>query len=299
MDINTIADPQQDVTAKPGGWLKLYRNGEKIYLLLRHPIAHALLTLIAIRTRYQEGGIDPRSGDSLNIGEALVGRGDSEKIGATPKQYRVALDQLCRWKIVAILRATSGANGGTIVKIIDSSIYEVVPLPNGQLKGHLEGQYGAIYIDHIEKTSRGNSNAIPDRQNEQEEAKKIMLAERAMWLMTELANTHFCFSELQEIEEQGLVEGIKQGLQAGLAEGDLLALGHYSARDGIHDPICYFLRGCRGAYGKDPVVWVTKHLSHERKKMEKEKNMDIKVQRFGAPRDFFGPSTQVDHAYTT
>lgn len=122
-----------------GGWLKLHRDRwEALELLLRHPFALALLTLLAVRARYSAGR-DPGSGVELLVGEALTGRGDAAKIGASPKQYRVARDQLIKWGFVAMVRATSRAMWGTALKITDTAIYEIVPLAEGQA----EGQEGA------------------------------------------------------------------------------------------------------------------------------------------------------------
>lgn len=126
-----------------GGWLKLYRDRrEALELLLLHPIALALLTLLAVRARYSAGR-DPGSGIELLVGEALTGRGDAAEIGASPKQYRVARDQLIKWGFVAMGRATSRAMWGTVLKITDTAIYEIVPLVDGQAEGQAEGQGGA------------------------------------------------------------------------------------------------------------------------------------------------------------
>lgn len=125
-----------------GGWLKLYRDRrEALELLLRHPIALALLTLLAVRARYSAGR-DPGSGVELLVGEALTGRGDATEIGASPKQYRVARDQLIKWGFVAMGRATSRAMWGTVLKVTDTGIYEITPLIGGQAEGQAEGQEG-------------------------------------------------------------------------------------------------------------------------------------------------------------
>lgn len=121
-------------------WLKFHRDRmDGLELLLRHPFALALLTMLAARARYSAGR-DPGSGVELQVGEALTGRGDSVKIGASPKQYRVARDQLIKWGFVAMVRATSRAMWGTVLKITDTAIYEIVPLVEGQAEGQAEGQ---------------------------------------------------------------------------------------------------------------------------------------------------------------
>lgn len=124
-------------------WIKLHRNRrEALELLLRHPFALALMTLLAVRARYSAGR-DPGSGVELLVGEALTGRGDATAIGASPKQYRVARDQLIKWGFVATVRATSRAMWGTALKITDTAIYEIAPLVEGQAEGQAEGQGGA------------------------------------------------------------------------------------------------------------------------------------------------------------
>lgn len=121
------------------GWLKLHRGkGEALALLLRHPHALALLTLLATRARFS-AGFDPASGVELQVGEALTGRGDAAAIGATPRQYRVCKDQLIKWGFVTTSRATKGATWGTVLKLTKSAIYEVVPLGNDHLDDHLQG----------------------------------------------------------------------------------------------------------------------------------------------------------------
>ncbi|MGV1099185.1 hypothetical protein ACUUL3_07195 [Thiovibrio sp. JS02] len=125
------------------GWLKLHRGRtEALALLLQHPYALALLTLLATRARFSEGR-DPASGVELHVGEALTGRGDAAAIGATPKQYRVARDQLIKWGFVAMVGATTRAMWGTALKITDSGIYEIVPIDKGQAEGQAKGQAGA------------------------------------------------------------------------------------------------------------------------------------------------------------
>lgn len=128
-----------------GGWLKLHRGrGEALALLLRHPFALALLTLLATRARYSPGR-DAASGVELQIGEALTGRSDAAAIGATPRQYRVCKDQLIRWGFVTTSMPTKGATWGTVLKLTDSAIYEVVPLNKGHLEGQVEGHAGATW----------------------------------------------------------------------------------------------------------------------------------------------------------
>lgn len=150
-------------------WLKLHRDRwEALELLLRHPIALALLTLLAVRARYSAGR-DPGSGVELLVGEALTGRGDAMKIGASPKQYRVARDQLIKWGFVAMVRATSRAMWGTALKITDAGIYEIIPLVEGQAEGQGRAKEGPRkghenkkidQIDHHPPTPPGEEQVV-------------------------------------------------------------------------------------------------------------------------------------------
>jgi hypothetical protein len=136
-----------------GGWLKLYRERPGLDLILRHPHALALLTLVATRARYKSGR-DPVSGVELQVGEALTGRGDSEKIGASPKQYRVAREQLIRWGFVTISMATSGATRGTVIKLTNTCIYEVLPILSGQQADQLQATPRPPAIHESRKSSK-------------------------------------------------------------------------------------------------------------------------------------------------
>lgn len=119
------------------GWIKLHRKKhERLALLLRHPRALALLTLLALRARFR-AGLDPATGLELQIGEALTGRGDADLIGASPRQYRVCKDQLIKWGFVTTSRATKGATWGTVLKIVDTSVYEIVQLDDDHVSGQV------------------------------------------------------------------------------------------------------------------------------------------------------------------
>jgi hypothetical protein len=131
----------QEKSRDKAGWIRLHR-GEALDLLLRHPKAFALLSLIAKRARYKPGR-DLISGVELQVGEALTGRGDMVLISSTPKEYRVAKDQLIKWGFMATSKATSGATWGTVVKLTNTCPYEVIPFLEGQEKGKMEGHHGA------------------------------------------------------------------------------------------------------------------------------------------------------------
>jgi len=163
-----------------GGWLKLHRRGEALALLLRHPHALSLLTLLATRARFSAGR-DPGSGVELQVGEALTGRGDAAAIGATPRQYRVCKDQLIRWGFVTTSMATKGATWGTVLKLTDSAIYEVVPLDKGHLEGQVEGHAGATWGPpggHESKTVQHIDPFPPPPQMEEEVEEYVWLADQ-------------------------------------------------------------------------------------------------------------------------
>ena len=165
------------------GWLKLHRGREDaLALLLRHPHALALLTLLATRARYSPGR-DPASGVELQLGEALTGRGDAALIAATPKQYRVCKDQLVKWGFVAISKATKGATWGTVLKLTESSIYEVVPLGKGHQEGHAGARIGPGLGHESRTVEQIDNHPSPtplrsSRSSEMEElAEKVLLNE--------------------------------------------------------------------------------------------------------------------------
>jgi len=184
------------------GWIKFHRRREALDLLLRHPFALALLTLLAVRARYSAGR-DPRTGIELQVGEALTGRGDAETIGASPKQYRVARDQLIKWGFVAMVRATSRAMWGTALKITDTAIYEIVPLVEGQAEGQAEGQGGAK-----EGPRRGHEHRTIEQiehlppippQGEMAEAENVFFDEKS--------------KKIARLTDKAVVDTIKKGRQ--------------------------------------------------------------------------------------
>lgn len=118
-------------------WLIFNRNKEEWATLLRRHNALALLNLIAIRTRNKPG--TDHHGRSLEEGAATTGIGDAAKLGLTPKAYRYAREELLRTGQLKIVRAIRGANGGTIVKLGTSCVYENRKIDHGYFWGRLTG----------------------------------------------------------------------------------------------------------------------------------------------------------------
>lgn len=118
-------------------WLVFNRTKEEWLTLLRRHNALALLNLIAIRTRNKPGA--DHHGRQLKEGAATTGIGDAAKLGLTPKAYRYAREELLRMGQLEIVRAIRGANGGTIVKLGASCIYENRKTDHGYFGGRLTG----------------------------------------------------------------------------------------------------------------------------------------------------------------
>ncbi|MHB8149194.1 MAG: hypothetical protein ACYDIB_03430 [Desulfobulbia bacterium] len=104
-------------------------------------------------------------------------------IAATPKQYRVCKDQLVKWGFVATSKATKGATWGTVLKLTESSIYEVVPLDKGHQEGHQEGHAGATQgpgLGHESRTVEQIDNHPPTSllgEQVEELAEKVLISE--------------------------------------------------------------------------------------------------------------------------
>src|ERR1044072_2270184 len=92
----------------------MFRSYET-YELLRDPLAFALLTLIALRARWQgESRID-----RLQLGEALIG--DHKECGLTRREYRTRLNRL---KKSGYIKARS-TRKGTIARLLLNSVFDV------------------------------------------------------------------------------------------------------------------------------------------------------------------------------
>jgi len=82
--------------------------------LIRRPLTFALLSLIALRVRWNS----EINHDGLEIGQAFIG--DFSAFGATHQQYRTALDQLVKWGYIH----KQTTNKGTIVTLLNQKIYD-------------------------------------------------------------------------------------------------------------------------------------------------------------------------------
>ena len=107
------------------GWIKLKRSPETKELLGDHA-AYILLTHICLRTKRT----DDFSIAGLEPGESLIG--DYEKMGLTRGQYRGAIQRLETWGFITI-RPT---NKGTVVKLINSSVFDVNIASDNQQTNH-------------------------------------------------------------------------------------------------------------------------------------------------------------------
>ncbi|MFH2108229.1 MAG: hypothetical protein ABII93_06125 [Chrysiogenia bacterium] len=95
-------------------WVKFLRSDSSADLIEKHPSSFLLLALIAMRARRTGSRIT-----GLEPGEALVG--DYKKAGLTRPKYRTALEVLSALGFLTI----KTTNKGTIVKLIDMSIFDI------------------------------------------------------------------------------------------------------------------------------------------------------------------------------
>ncbi len=115
-----------------GGWVALHR-GERLIELLRNPNAFALLALVAVRARWQDG--DSLYG--LTCGQALLG--DHAACGLSRREYRTALDNLVRWGFLKV----NPTPRGTVATLVDKSVFSLTagePTKIDHQYGHQSGQ---------------------------------------------------------------------------------------------------------------------------------------------------------------
>ena len=105
-------------------------------LIDRDPYAFAILSKIAQRARRTN---DPVSG--LKVGEAMIGRKEFTlfRHSMSEKNYRNALVRLQKYGFVAY----NGTKKGTIVRLINSDIYDINGPTEGPWLGPTGGQQGA------------------------------------------------------------------------------------------------------------------------------------------------------------
>jgi hypothetical protein len=109
-------------------FVKFIKSDESEYLALRYPNAAALLQLIALRARREDG-----HPDGLRPGECFIG--DWADSGMTQQEYRTAKDHLVKRGHILVIEtnrtrkcknSTTGATTvGTKVKIISTNVYDI------------------------------------------------------------------------------------------------------------------------------------------------------------------------------
>jgi hypothetical protein len=194
-----IADLQHlcKETAMSKGFIKQNRSENTIWLRTRYPWAFLLLSLIAERARRLED-----ISDGLQVGEAYVG--DYKAIGGTRKQYRNALEKLQELGFIEIIftrhkkidrdstgpalvqnraiemvneKAIGRANGkainGTVVKLIDTSVYD----PNLIDENQPRANERAIEMVNEKAIGRAilRANEGPTKGHKQERKKERMV----------------------------------------------------------------------------------------------------------------------------
>jgi hypothetical protein len=153
-------------------FIKFIPSEKSEWLLLNHPNAFLLLSLIAMRARRKSGHID-----GLKIGEALIG--DYESCGLTRDKYRTALDVLIRHKFVEKVETcrtrkpiksfnfhdfaiktkslpTAITTVGTKVKLLDSGVWDI-NLEEGPHRNPHRSPTGAPPEPHEQEVSKESS----------------------------------------------------------------------------------------------------------------------------------------------
>lgn len=108
------------------GFIKLIKSEETLFLILNHPNAFKLLTIIAYRARREAG-----NPDGLLPGQCHIG--DWKKTKMTEREYRTAksiLEMRRQVKIVETCRTrkkstTGTTTRGTLVELISSTVYDI------------------------------------------------------------------------------------------------------------------------------------------------------------------------------
>lgn len=127
-DANMSSNFTEDTENQNQRFIKFKPSGTVLWLIENYPLAHVLLTIIAIRARRVSN-----LPDELEIGECFIG--DWKAYGLTRQQYRTALNHLIRLKIVKITQTnrtrkkstTASTTVSTKVKLLDSSIWDINP----------------------------------------------------------------------------------------------------------------------------------------------------------------------------
>ena len=115
---------RDESAAKTISWYKAVRSPDALELIRANPNAYALAAVIAHRARYREGF----NADGLGVGDALIG--DFKNCGLQRQEYRTALAQLIKWRFVT----TKPTNKGTIARLIDTRLFEIIPIKDNHQK---------------------------------------------------------------------------------------------------------------------------------------------------------------------
>jgi hypothetical protein len=102
-------------TRMSGGGFLMQKKGPHLNAVIQRPVTLSMVTLAATRT-WRGPGISP---DGCAPGEAFIG--DTATIGATRGQYRAAL----KWLTNRRYATTKATNNGTIIRLLDSILYEL------------------------------------------------------------------------------------------------------------------------------------------------------------------------------
>lgn len=147
-------------------FLKFIPGERAEWLLQEYPNAYLLLSLIAMRARRENG-----HPDGLIIGDAILG--DPKSAGLKPKEYRNAIEKLAEFRFIQKVhngkkfvegqkRAIRRAIKSWLVNLIDSTIWDINPIIEGEQKGKLGANKGQTEGDKQEGI----------RKNKKEEEKK-------------------------------------------------------------------------------------------------------------------------------
>lgn len=105
-------------TGPNNGYVALFRSQATYELLKGDHKAFVLLTFVALRVRWSDGGLNM---DGVEVGQAFLG--DHREYGMTRGQYREALGRLARYGMLSAIRTT---NRGTVVTLGNLDIYDPV-----------------------------------------------------------------------------------------------------------------------------------------------------------------------------
>jgi hypothetical protein len=114
------------------GWFRAMRHPDALKLMEEAPLAYVLAAFICHRAQYREGF----NRFNLGPGEALLG--DHRASGMSEKQYRTAKAQLTKWGFAAF----KGTNKGTIGRLIDTRLFSIFRLEQGDQQGEQAADKG-------------------------------------------------------------------------------------------------------------------------------------------------------------